>query len=75
MNFTKIISSSTRSCKFFCSALAVHNVSTQRFCTSKWRHTSRALQKVLSDVDDELQAIRDAGTWKHERVITTKQGI
>ena len=41
--------------------------------TSSWKN-SAALQQVLSDVNSELEAIRNAGTWKHERVITTKQG-
>ena len=31
--------------------------------------------KILDEVDIELRAIEDAGTWKHERIITTKQGM
>ena len=56
--------------------------------SSNWfQHTSKkvlhtslcrsnaALNQVLSDVDTELRAIKEAGTMKHEHVITTKQGL
>ena len=45
----------------------------QVFCSSRNVYNA-ALAKVLDDVNGELHAIKEAGTWKHERVITTKQG-
>lgn len=45
------------------------------------RTSGRASQRTYSAVaearavlENELDAIRDAGTWKAERVITSKQG-
>lgn len=50
-----------------------------RLLHKKYIHTSlcrsnSALTQVINTVNTELTAIKEAGTWKHERVITTKQG-
>ena len=37
------------------------------------RTPSRALSSLVTRLDGELQGIRDAGLWKTERVVTTKQ--
>ena len=38
------------------------------------RYTSSAVQRMTEIIQDELKSIEEAGTWKPERVITTKQG-
>ncbi len=35
--------------------------------------TSASVATMRQILDGELQSIQDAGTWKHERIITTKQ--
>ncbi len=35
--------------------------------------TSASVASMRQILDGELQSIQDAGTWKHERIITTKQ--
>ena len=40
----------------------------------KHARCSSAVAAMKQVVGDELNSIRDAGTWKHERVITTPQG-
>ena len=37
------------------------------------RTPSRALSSLVTRLDGELQGMRDAGLWKTERVVTTKQ--
>ena len=39
------------------------------------RFISQALQKVNEKLDLELEGIKAAGTWKSERVITSKQDV
>jgi len=71
MNFVKSIRPITSRIFNF----AFHKYFSKPFHTSHWRYgNNAALQQVLNNVNDELQAIRNAGTWKHERIITTKQG-
>ena len=43
--------------------------------TRSVRSISTALQKVIENLNYELQGIRDAGTWKSERVITSAQDV
>ena len=38
------------------------------------RYASSALPQLLKNVESELDNISQSGLWKHERVITTKQG-
>lgn len=37
--------------------------------------SNKAVNTLLTRVNSELKSISDAGLWKHERVITTKQGV
>uniref|UniRef100_H2ZR85 Aminotransferase class I/classII large domain-containing protein n=1 Tax=Ciona savignyi TaxID=51511 RepID=H2ZR85_CIOSA len=46
----------------------------QRTFKSSARQSSAALQNLRNQLDPELEAIKEAGLWKSERVITTKQG-
>jgi len=42
--------------------------------SSCFRRSASGLPQLLTHVENELGVISDAGLWKHERVITTKQG-
>ena len=45
------------------------------FSIKNVRFVSQALQKVNEKLDLELEGIKAAGTWKNERVITSKQDV
>ena len=42
---------------------------------TNFRCLSTALKQVNEKLDNELQEIRNAGTWKAERVITSQQDV
>ncbi len=39
------------------------------------RYLSSALRQVNEKLDGELESIRNAGTWKAERIITSQQDV
>lgn len=47
---------------------------TWRAALSPGRRTHSALAQLRCILDGELEGIRGAGTWKNERVITSRQG-
>ncbi|CAB4069092.1 kbl [Lepeophtheirus salmonis] len=69
------------------SSVTIRTLSSNRFFCDILRHThcyvprpmssssSSAMKIVNARLDDELEEIRSAGTWKTERVITSKQDI
>ncbi|XP_051573198.1 2-amino-3-ketobutyrate coenzyme A ligase, mitochondrial-like isoform X3 [Myxocyprinus asiaticus] len=58
---------------------AVYRLSTPfrsvlQYCTTNTKRPYAAVSQALSVLENELDSIRAAGTWKGERVITSKQG-
>jgi len=51
------------------------SVVSKRYFNLSKRLLNKPIAKFVSHVDSELKAISEAGLWKHERIITTKQGI
>ena len=45
------------------------------FSVKNVRFISQALQRVNEKLNLELEGIKAAGTWKNERVITSKQDV
>jgi glycine C-acetyltransferase len=56
-------------------ALLTRAVVTSKIVQTHFRCIGTVLKKVNEKLDKELEAIREAGTWKSERIITSKQDV
>ena len=55
--------------------LLLRNNARSHFHVKNVRFVSQAMKLVNEKLDLELEGIKAAGTWKNERVITSKQDI
>ena len=45
-----------------------------KYFTRRYASHASAVKEIKEHINHELEGIREAGTWKGERVITSKQG-